>query len=117
RLPVHAPEETAAIVRKTLAHAAREKPQALLVHADGWIDARDSARAMAASLAARGFEVEPLIYGDDARPPTPERTLARLAGGADVALHLGHGSEQGWHGCLGPAERDALCAAPACVFL
>jgi hypothetical protein len=32
-------------------------------------------------------------------------------------VHLGHGSEEGWHRCLGPAERDALAAAHPAVFL
>lgn len=40
-----------------------------------------------------------------------------LLSGVDLAVHLGHGSEEGWHRCLGPAERDALAGAHPAVFL
>ncbi|HUR29102.1 MAG TPA: C25 family cysteine peptidase, partial [Planctomycetota bacterium] len=117
RWPVHTPAEAALVAQKTLAHRPQEKPRALLVHADGWIDARPSARAMAESLTQRGFTVEAQLYGDEANAPTPARTLAGLVRGPALALHLGHGSDQGWHLCLGEAERVQLASAPPAVFL
>ncbi|HTF90080.1 MAG TPA: C25 family cysteine peptidase [Planctomycetota bacterium] len=117
RWPVHSPEEAALVATKTLAHVAREKPRVLIVHADGWIDARANARAMLESLGSRGFEVEGQIYGDEASAPSPARTLASLQTRTDLALHLGHGSDQGWHLCLGNTERLALASAPPAVFL
>ncbi len=116
RWPVHTPQEAALVAKKTLQYLAKDKPRALLVHADGWIDARANAHAMVESLTARGFSVEAQIYDDAANSPSPARTLASLKGGADLALHLGHGSDQGWHLCLGSAERTELSAAPPCVF-
>jgi hypothetical protein len=118
RWPVHTAQETAALVEKTLAHRPSAAPRARIVHADGWIDARGSARAMAEGLSARGFRVETQIYGEEPESPQgrapeeagipfrggapgPARTLDALRKGPELALHLGHGSEQGWHACLG----------------
>ncbi|MBK8179630.1 MAG: hypothetical protein IPK67_12240 [Planctomycetes bacterium] len=134
RWPVHTAQETAALVEKTLAHRPSAAPRALIVHADGWIDARGSARAMAEGLSARGFRVETQIYGEEPESPQgrapeeagipfrggapgPARTLDALRKGPELALHLGHGSEQGWHACLGSPELSLLRSAPAAVYL
>ena len=143
RFPVRDAAGTAALVAKTLAHAPAAAPRALIVHADGWIDARDRAGAMAASLASRGFWVEAQLFGSEPTPasattdgsgadaapraekpayrstgtPGPERVLGLLRAGVELALHLGHGSEQGWHDCLGPAEREPLLTSPPAVIL
>lgn len=117
RWPVHTPEEAARLVKKTLDYTPVAAPRALIVHPDGWIDARERARAFGANLTAHGFVVETQIYGDEESRPTPERTLASLRGGTQLALHLGHGSEQGWHLCLGPAEQAALMHSAPAVYL
>ncbi len=116
RWPVHSAQEAAALVKKTLAYTPAAAPHALIVHADGWIDARERARAFASNLSSHGFVVETQIYGEEASAPTPERTLASLRGGTQLALHLGHGSAQGWHLCLGPAEQAALMQTAPAVY-
>src|SRR6185295_10019590 len=56
------------------------------------------------------------LYGAQEGVPSPASVLKSLQTGVDLALHVGHGSDEGWHACLGPAERDALATARPAVF-
>jgi len=116
RWPVSEVSELRAVVAKTLAwRGPGETPRALLAHAAGWVDARGQARGWADGLERAGFQVERQLYGSDAAP-TPKSVLASLQAGKELALHLGHGSNETWHACLGPAERKALATAPPAVY-
>lgn len=118
RWPVSNAAELAALVQKTLAwKPLAAAPHALLVHAPEWIDARPQASALAQAWSAAGFSVARQFFGDAGEVPTPDSTRAALLAGVDLAVHLGHGSEEGWHRCLGPAERDALAPAHPAVFV
>jgi hypothetical protein len=142
RWPVSTAEELAAVVAKTLSWSA-PKERAFFVHADGWIDARARVNGMAAVLEARGIAVEKQLYGDEragphaapAEPPaevpagstsvasepvavpTPASVLAALRRDPLYVFHLGHGTEETWHACLGPLERDALASVRPMVFM
>jgi hypothetical protein len=132
RWPVSTAEELAAVVEKTLAWRTRPgKEHAFLVHADGWVDERARANAMAGALEGIGISVEKQLYGDaQAAPagagsaaapsvpvPTPASVLAALRREPLFVFHLGHGSEETWHACLGPAERDALATVRPMVLM
>lgn len=119
RWPVSSAEELAALVAKTVAWRAPAARRALFVHADGWVDERARVTALGDELEGRGFEVERQLFalpGESAHElidvpagfPTPATVLAGLRREPLLAFHLGHGSEEAWHACLGPAERDAL---------
>jgi len=117
RWPVSSAAELAAVVAKTVAWRAREHGGALFVHADGWVDERERVKAMAATLAQGGFASESQLFGSAEGTPTPPTVLAALQREPVLALHLGHGSEESWHACLGPAERDALAGVRASVMM
>jgi peptidase C25-like protein len=132
RWPVSSAEELAAVVAKTVAWRAPDERRALLVHADGWVDERERLRSMGRTLERGGFALEPQLFarpeegpaegpGEGATPaepaPTPASVLAGLRREPVLALHLGHGSEETWHACLGPVERDALAATRAAVMM
>jgi hypothetical protein len=118
RWPVSSASEAQALAAKTLAwKPLGSAPRALLVHAPEWIDARAQAGALADAWQATGFEVLRQIYGGKDEVPSPKSVEQALLSGVDLAVHLGHGSEETWHRCLGPAERDALAAAHPAVYL
>ncbi|HET6204306.1 MAG TPA: C25 family cysteine peptidase [Planctomycetota bacterium] len=115
RWPVSDATTLAAVVAKTLAwKPTGASPRVLLAHADGWVDARARAGAMAEGLSSAGFAVERQFYGEGV--PTPASVSRSLLAGVDLALHVGHGDREEWAGCLGPAEREALAAARPAVF-
>jgi len=116
RWPVSDVRELRAVVAKTLAwRGPLERPRALIVHADGWVDARPRAAAWAGSLAGAGWEVEQQLYGAEG-VPSRASVLESLRAGVELALHVGHGTNDSWHDCLGPTEQDALGAAPPAVY-
>jgi len=121
RFPVSTRAELEAVVAKTIAWKATAGPAgALLVHADGWIDERARVEGFARTLASGGFAPELQLYGSgtpEAPVPTPATVLAGLRRAPLVAYHLGHGSEEAWHDCLGTAERDALAGERPLVFV
>lgn len=118
RWPVSSAAELAAVVAKTVAWRAPEHGGALFVHADGWVDERERVKTMSATLAHGGFAIERQLFGAPAEnPPTPATVLAALQREPVLALHLGHGSEETWHACLGPAERDALSGVRAMALM
>jgi hypothetical protein len=116
RWPVSSIDELRAVVAKTLAwRGPGARPRVLAVHADGWVDARPSVGALCDALAGAGFEVARQLYGEPGLP-SPASVLAALVSGRELALHVGHGTNESWHDCLGPAERDALGTAPPAVY-
>jgi len=122
RWPVSSAEELAAVLAKTLAwQPVEHAPRALLVHADGWVDERARLGELAQALERGGFAVERQFYGPAAAgaqaEPNPASVLAGLQRGAQLALHLGHGAPDGWHGCLGPAQFGALGELAGGVFV
>ncbi len=118
RWPVSNEHELADVVKKTLEwKPSSDSLRALVLHSAGWVDARDRVGADADALAANGFEVAREFYGSPETAPNPERVEKALLAGVDLALHVGHGSEETWDQCLGPRERDALGAAHAGVFV
>ena len=117
RWPVSSADQVAAVVAKTLAwKPATGPPRALFVHADGWIDARGRVRRVAAALEGAGFRCDLQLYGGEESLPTTDSVRDALLSGYDLAVHVGHGSNESWHGCLGPAERDALAEAPPAIY-
>ena len=116
RWPVSDVAELRAVVAKTLAwRGPVARPRALVVHADGWVDARPRMEGWAAALEGASFEVERQLYGVEG-VPSPAGVLASLRAGVELALHVGHGTNESWHACLGPAQRDALASAPPAVY-
>jgi hypothetical protein len=114
RWPVSDVAALEAVVKKTLAHRPPERaPRALFVHADGWVDERARLARMADALAARGYEVERQLYGGGL--PTVASVADAARAGRELVLHCGHGTPDGWEGCLGPLEPFAD-ATPS-VFL
>jgi hypothetical protein len=117
RWPVSDANALARVVAKTLAwKPTGAKARALLVHADGWVDARPRVSSVATDLARAGFEVATQLYGADG-VPSPQSVSAALAGGVDLAFHIGHGTATSWPGCLGPAECAALVDAHPAICM
>ncbi len=118
RWPVSSREELRAVAAKTLEWRPIERaPRALLVHAPEWVDARARLGGLGEALARGGFEVTRQFYGDVEGVPSPAGVRDALLGGVELALHVGHGTNDTWHLCLGEAERSALAAARPAVFL
>jgi len=119
RFPVSTRAELEAVVAKTAAY--RPGPPAVLIaHADGWVDERARVQGFAQALTGAGFAVELQLYGSltpTAPVPTPASVLDGLRRSPLVAYHVGHGSGETWHDCLGPAERDALAGVRPLVYL
>lgn len=118
RWPVSEPASLAAVVAKTLRWDPSERAgRVVALHADGWIDARAALETALAPLAAARFELARQVYGDEQGGPSPERALAALRAGVGLALHVGHGTREGWDQCLAPAQLDALANAPSAIYL
>lgn len=118
RWPVSTLADLQAVVAKTVAWSRREaRPRrAVLVHQEGWVDAGPRVAGWGDALASAGWKVERQLHGvEGSVAPTPTSVLAALRG-ADLGLHSGHGSEHGWHACLGPAEEQALADAPPMIL-
>lgn len=116
RWPVSDVAALQAVVAKTLAWRPVEAPRALAVHADGWIDARETTQRMLDALAQAGFATARQFYGDDGGVPTPASVSGEVARGLDLLLHLGHGFAHGFDRCFGPAEIEATRAARPAVW-
>lgn len=117
RWPVSTRDDLRAVIAKTVAWEARAvgPRRALLVHMGGWVDARGAYGAWADTLAGAGWSVERRLFGEGGEPK-PAEVVAALKGGVELAFHAGHGSDETWHGCLGPRERAALAGAPTAVM-
>jgi hypothetical protein len=108
RWPVSTREQLAAVVAKTLAWKPAPAPRALLVHADGWIDARGRYDQLASTLDGAGYIVDAQLYGRMPNVPNPTSVRASFEQPVLVALHAGHGSPAGFEGCFGATEEQAL---------
>lgn len=112
RWPVSSEEELRAVVAKTLRwQPPAAAPRALLVHAPEWVDARARLGELGLALSQGGFEVARQFYGDAPGVPAPPLVRDALLAGTELALHVGHGTNDSWHLCLGEAERAALSEA------
>lgn len=118
RWPVSSREELRAVAAKTLGwRPADGAPRALLVHAPEWVDARPRLGGLGEALLSGGFEVARQFYGAAEGVPSPASVRDALLGGIELALHVGHGTNDSWHLCLGEGERLALAAARPSVYL
>ena len=97
RWPVRSFEEAARIARKTVAFArARDAapPRTLLVHCDGWIDARPRLDRLSTLLAPRHEVLR--CYDGSPDEPRDAAIAAQLARGAAFVFHAGHGDPGGF---------------------
>jgi len=109
RRPVSTPEEVSTLVQKTLAFEGRSsrgganRPRLGLVNHEGFVDARDRLDRMAAWM-PRDWTVERRYYSDARRVstqlPTEQAVVDLLNWGVDLVVHVGHGSDTAWQGCL-----------------
>jgi hypothetical protein len=109
RWPVCTPGEVATLVNKTIAFEKRiladpaRRPRLGLVNHEGFVDARDQMDRMAA-LMPRYWAVERRYYSDarrkSPRPATEQEVVDLLNSGVDLVVHVGHGSDTAWQGCL-----------------
>jgi hypothetical protein len=118
RWPVSTEEELRAVSAKTLAYGAgAAEPSVLAVHAAEWVDARPLLGRLCDGLAGAGFAVERQLYGAEDGLPTTASVRAALLARPGLALHVGHGTNESWHLCLGEEDRAALASAAPSVFL
>jgi hypothetical protein len=109
RWPVITPKEVSILIEKTLAFEARTsghasgQPRIGLVNHEGWVDARDRLDRMAA-LMPKDWTIERRYFSDFSRPskqlPTEQTIVGLLNSGVDLVVHVGHGSDTAWQGCL-----------------
>jgi len=109
RWPVSTPEEVSTLVQKTIAFEGRNtggganRPRLGLVNHEGFVDARDRLDRMAGWM-PRDWTVERRYYSDARRPstqlPTEQAVVDLLNSGVDLVVHVGHGSDTAWQGCL-----------------
>jgi len=115
RWPVSNAADLAVVIAKTVAwDPAKRERRALVVHQDGWVDASARVGSWADKLTDAGWSVDRQIHGT--ATPTAATVLASLGKGVLLAIHSGHGSPDGWVGCLGPAEERALADAPTGIY-
>ncbi len=109
RWPVSTPEEVGTLIEKTIAFEKQiaaggaSGPRLGLVNHDGWVDARDQLDRMAAWM-PKSWIIERRYYADSRRPskqlPTEQGVVDLLNSGVDLVVHVGHGSDTAWEGCL-----------------
>ena len=108
RWPVASSTELVTLVNKTIAFEKRladrgRRPRLALVNHEGFVDARDQMDGMAAWM-PRYWAVERLFYSDarrrSVRPASEAEVVGALNAGVDLMVHVGHGSDTQWIGCL-----------------
>ncbi len=109
RWPVSTPEEVGRLIEKTIAFEKQiaaggaSGPRLGLVNHEGWVDARDQLDRMVA-LMPKNWTIERRYYADAHRPskqlPTEQAVVDLLNSGVDLVVHVGHGSDTAWQGCL-----------------
>jgi len=109
RWPANSPNEVATLVAKTIGFEKRSGPERTvrprlgLVNHEGFVDARNQLDRMAAAMPG-DWEIERRYYSDarrrNARPATEQEVVDLLNSGVDLVLHVGHGSDTTWDGCL-----------------
>lgn len=111
RWPVSNAEETARVAQKSIAfeesaaEPATAMRTAVMVHAEGWIDARAATDDWLKNL-PHGYRAERLYYKDAARddktpPPTEPEIIKAMNAGAGLVFHVGHGNDDQWAYCFG----------------
>ncbi len=115
RWPVNSPNEVTILVNKTIAFEERiltdraSRPRLGLINHEGFVDARGQMDRMAA-LMPRYWEIERRYYSDahrrSPRPATEQEVVDLLNSGVDLMVHVGHGSDTSWQGCL--STRDLV---------
>ena len=109
RWPVRTPGEVGTVVAKTLDFEKRISAgetnhlRVGLVNHEGFVDARDRMDQMVAWM-PRSWTIERRYYSDNRRPsdhpPTGQAVVDLLNQGVDLVVHVGHGSDTAWQGCL-----------------
>ncbi len=109
RWPINAPNEVTTLVNKTIGFEERiiagraSRPRIGLVNHEGFVDARDQMDRMA-GLMPRYWAIERRYYSDarrrSPRPPTEQEVVDLLNSGVDLVVHVEHGSDTTWQGCL-----------------
>lgn len=109
RWPVATPGEVTTLVNKTIAFEKRvaakpaSRPRLGLVNHEGFVDARYRMDRMAAWM-PENWAVERLYYSDarrpSSRPASEQEVVGLLNSGVDLVVHVGHGSDTEWQGCL-----------------
>ena len=109
RWPASAPAEVSTLVEKTIAFEQRiaaggaSRPRLGLVNHEGFVDARDRMDHVAAWM-PRNWIIERRYYADahraSSQPPTEQAIVDLLNSGVDLVVHVGHGSDTAWQGCL-----------------
>jgi len=109
RWPVSTPQEVTTLVEKTIVFEERiasgksGRPRLGLVNHEGFVDARDQLDRMAAKM-PKDWLIERRYYSDARRPskqlPTEQAVVDLLNSGVDLVVHVGHGSDTAWEGCL-----------------
>jgi hypothetical protein len=109
RWPVSTPDEVKVVAAKSMAYEdsirSGKHPglrQAALFHVGGWIDDRKRLDDWARKMPA-GWKTDRYFFdgGPFKTPPPDEKHLiAALNEGAALAVHVGHGSDASWDGCL-----------------
>lgn len=99
RWPVTNSEEVGILAAKTLRFEARprNRPRAVFVVVDGWVDSR--ARMHRAAEALAGWQLDELYYGRS-REPSEDTIVDLLNDGVDLVAHSGHGSSSAWATCF-----------------
>jgi hypothetical protein len=109
RWPVSAHGEVATLVKKSIDFETRiadrdaGPPRLGLVNHEGFVDARGRMDRMAAWM-PKTWTVERRYFSDarrqSPRPATEKEVVDLLNSGIDLVLHVGHGSDTSWDGCL-----------------
>lgn len=117
RWPVSTVEQLQTVIKKTIEYESQSKqrtpeqrPRVALYSVGGWVDSRP-----VMDFAAERFgnwDVSRRYYSDQGRPSDhlPTHTILRkdFADGVDLILHAGHGTQNGWHECLGMKDLAML---------
>jgi peptidase C25-like protein len=74
-------------------------------HPGGWVDARSRIEGIASQMPA-GWKSERFLFSDgnaNFKTPAPDEknVVSKLNEGECLVVHVGHGSENTWHGCFG----------------
>lgn len=117
RWPVSTPEQVRVVAEKSMAYERAVEtgvvpPRAVMVMVGGWVDARARMGSWETRLPAGWSAARRFYHDGPGEPADPAPSEAQLVGllnaGAALVLHAGHGSDDAWEGCLGPASLAKL---------
>jgi hypothetical protein len=94
-------EKSLAYERQTHVSDGRLKRRAAFFNVGGWVDGRGLMDRLAKTL-PKGWTVDKRYYESQPRTPPPDehQLVTLLNQGVGLALHIGHGSDDTWDGCL-----------------